>query len=165
MARRRRGRGAKRKGNHVWTIAIINRPVIGLTTLSDDIVEDADWAEISQGRTATVLSIVGYLNFVPIITGSARIDGYFGVIDKDATSGVPGLAATYLDEDIMFSFGFDSVNEAVAGFDTNFHMDVNVTGSSRKIRTGQDCRIALVSDVAAVWKVTGTLRAYMSLEG
>jgi len=159
---RRHGRGASKKGNNVWTIAIINRTV-GTSTLSDDIVEDADWSLGAQSRTATISSIRGYLNFVPIITGTARIDGYFGVIDKDATSGAPGLAATYLDEDIMYSFGYDSVNEAVAGFDVNIHMDVKVTGSSRKIRTGQDCRVVLVSDVAAAWKVTGVLRAYMLL--
>jgi len=161
---RRHGRGASQKGNNVWTIVIINRTV-GTSTLSDDIVEDADWSLGAQSRTATVSSIRGYLNFIPIIPGTARIDGYFGVIDKDATSGAPGLAATYLDEDIMYSFGFDSMNEAVTGFDTSSHMEVNVSGSSRKIRTGQDCRIVLVSDVAAAWKVTGVLRAYMLLGG
>jgi len=156
-------RASKRKGNKVWTVVLIDQ-VITDSTSGFDIVEDVDWVSGTASRRATIKSIVGYLNFVSLLAAQTEIRGYVGVTDENAATAAPSAVTTYSNEDIMWTLGWASMNEVTAGFDGNQHQEISIQHSMRKIRSGQDCRLALETDIANAYHCSGLLRALLILD-
>lgn len=161
MSRRRRGARYNKDTNTVWTAVIVDELVT--TTITEvPLVVDADWSEATSQRKCTIIAVRGWLSLTPLVVAEADLFGYFGVHETGAASGLPSAIGTYLNEDIMMTFGRGSVNEATAGFSESMRYEVDVK-SKRKMRTGQDLRLVLNSDVANGFHVGGVVRCLLKL--
>jgi len=162
MAHRTRGRARGDDKNTIWT-ALVLSDNISTTVLGFNLVEDADWSVAGSQKTATILSVKGWLTFTPLIVGGADILGYIGVQDEDiVTERSPLTAPAYVNEDIMFTLGASTIDEAVTGFD----MPTRITDfgkATRKIKTGQELRIVLASTAVLAFRVSGVLRTLLKL--
>ncbi len=158
MSRGRR-HSAKRGKNYTWVATVIAQDITTSTTQLN-LVSDDDWFGGTGQARATIIAVRGWLSFANQLVAEVALFGYVGVLDEDATSSDPTAADTYVDEDIMLTFGVSSMNEAVAGFDGAQAMLIDIK-AKRKIRTGQDLRINMRTDIANGYRVNGVIRTLL----
>jgi len=147
--------------NKVWVATLIGQ-TITTSTVAINLVADDDYFGGTGQAHATIIGMRGWLAITPVLPGSGDIIGYIGVTDENVPSGDPSVAASYVNEDIMFTFGQSAMNEAVAGFNESVVMQINVK-AKRKIRTGEDCRIPMISTTVNGWRVAGVIRTLLLL--
>ncbi len=157
---RRHGQRARRQSvdkNTIWTATLISivqsTAVVGTVLVGDD-----DWFGGTGQARGTIIAVRGWLAIRPNVVGSGSLFAYIGLIDEDITTPPAATSVdTYVDEDIMFTFGYSMMDEAVTGFEsaTTRH---DFGKSKRKIRTGQDLRLVTQSDTTNGFGVVGILR-------
>ena len=146
----------------VWVATLISQ-TITTTQAEINLVADDDWFGGTGQARATIIAMKGWLAIRPAVAGASICLAYIGVIDEDATAGDPTDANSYVDEDIMFTFGRNAMDEAVAGFDAADYVLTDFGKAKRKIRTGQDCRLIIKSTVANSFVANGVIRTLLKV--
>ncbi len=155
----RRGRASRTKNNYVWSVVSVNRAIL-TTVTSENLVQDSDWNPSGGQKRATIIAVRGYLMMRAVGVLVSDCHMYLGIMDEDvATSPDPALAATYVDEDIMWTGGFCKSPGAQDARQL-FHMDINIK-AKRKIRSGQELRLNSIGTNASELRLIGILRTLM----
>ena len=152
-------RGSGKDSNLIWTTIQGIDTVVSDSTLSADIVLDADWAVRVARESATVMGIRGWVACAaPIMAVQVSFAAYIGLSDENAGSGSPQAVATYNNEDVMFTygaaFGLNAIDAAV------WEIDVR---AKRKIRTGTEVRYNFIANVASELEISFVIRAVLKL--
>ena len=170
---RRRGfsRAASSRGpkNNVWTTILAEDVDIGAGGLSGfNIVQDSDWTASAGSERATILRVRGWLTVHNKTSTGIRGDGAFflGIflLDSDAATPNPSVASTYVDEDTLWTGGgmFTITDTNATGHVTDLLPDVK---AMRKMRKGQELRIAVASPGLTNLRVSFVLRALLRKGG
>jgi len=165
-----RPRRVARRGpkDQLWTILVIDGLVVDDSpAVSRDIVEGADWAVGGGFEHGTILRVRGWLTLQPPAAVPSTMFMTIGPQDQVLTAGNanPTLEATYLDEDILWTYGV-SVAATVAN-DLYIPPIIVDIKAMRKITTGVDLRLTMVTNgpVGAGWTINGVLRALVRRGG
>ncbi len=171
MARGRKSRGS-RSGpkNQVWTTIVNVATTIssGATKTGTDIVTSADWTAVGGSERATILRIRGWCGASVDVPAGAfaggAVFGYIGLYDEDELSKDASLALTYLDEDIMTTFGHTFAAVPAGGIIPAYNHEIDVK-AMRKIRTGIDCRFVATNITAEDMNMSLVIRALVRRGG
>jgi len=177
MARRRQLTRAARRGpkNQVWTVSLRDDFEIttGVTVIAFSIILDSDWERTSaSSERATILRTRGWISIRPASAAGVQLDGtvfmYLTVQDDDATSVSAGLAATYADEDILwtggvlFPPGSIVVQGGFVGSSKDILLDVK---AMRKLRSGQTLELVVTNNMAGSIFLSGVIRSLLRMGG
>jgi len=163
---RGKARGPK---DQVWTALLLNGVAVDDNpAISRDIVTAADWAVGGGFERGTILRVRGWLICQPPIAVPSTLFMTVGLQDKDLVVGFaqPVVAATYIDEDIMWSAG-QSVAVTAAANDLWVPPLIVDIKTMRKITAADDLRLTMqtTGPAAANWSVSGVLRALVRRGG
>ncbi len=148
MVHQRRGtsRSVRKKGSKIWT-SVIAVELDPLATFLDlTLVAGADFAPF---ETVTLMGIYGWLDIRPasVAVQDDSVFWYIAKFDSDigttSAANDPFAAATYVDEDIMWTGGATCTNGTTANLvgGAGVHQEIKITGSKRKIREGENIRL------------------------
>ncbi len=154
-------RSVRRSGDSqtIWTTIQGISTAVTASTLSADIVLDADWAVRVAREGATILSIRGWMACkAPTTAVDVSFAAYIGLSDENAGSGSPQAVATYNNEDVMFTYGHLFGQSDIV----SRHWEINV-GAMRKIKTGTECRLNFIVDVTAELEIAFVVRALLKI--
>ena len=165
MANRNRHRATRTKGALIWTVVGNTRFQInaGVTVSGSDIVEDTDWTTVGGQERATLMRIRGWFSVnqgpVGVLTASGPVSAYIGLFDADEAAPSASAINTYVDEDILATYGhgfpYTDIGESPGTF-WDQHVDVK---AMRKIRTGQDVRFVITNDNPTAVYISFIMRA------
>jgi len=142
MPRRRRSHTARKKGNKIWTADVLVELDPLATFLEVVLVAGSDFAPF---ESVVLKGIYGWLHVAPFTSSllDDTVMWYIAKFDEDigATSAAndPFAAATYVDEDILFTGGATTTHgtgAAVIG-GAGHHQEIAITGSKRRIQEGE----------------------------
>ena len=157
MARRSRGASAKGK-SLVWTSVATANEDVSDATQELDIVQSADWNVAAGRKSATLLSIRGYITMRRALANRSDVLMYIAKYDEDETSASPLLASTYVDEDILWTGGYSNP----PGGNIPYTMEINIK-AKRRISSGDDIRLVFIEDgVTNTMFLTCVLRALIN---
>ncbi len=171
MPRRRafRASGSRGPKNNVWAVVLADEvPVASLASVSFNIVQDSDWQGGTGQERGTILRIRGWLSVNNKTTTGVRPDGawfaYVTVQDEDAAVASPIDPQSYIDEDILWTGGgqFTATDTNATGHVTEINIDIK---TMRKIRVGQQCRLAVFNASGGTMNVSHVLRALLRKGG
>jgi len=171
MARKgRSGRGARKSGKNVVWATILNENVTvlaGATKTGTDIVSDLDWTVISGARRGTIMRVRGWYSVQPVPTAGVYQGGsvmaYVGVYDKDELSVPAVLPNTYIDEDIMATWGHQFPEVATGDHPATWGEVIDIK-AMRKIRTGQELRFVLTNAMTDPLLISLVIRALVKID-
>jgi len=171
-SRRAAGRRSSGPKNNIWTTVIADRVTVAANgQTADVIVATTDWARGSVGGSerATILRVRGWMSFagkrIAGAVGSAGLMAYLTVVDEDiSTDADPKTAATYIDEDILWTHGASLSAAAVAESRASVFWEVDVK-AMRKIRIGQELRMVWANLGAESIERSMVLRALLRVGG
>ena len=169
MANRSRiSRGVRRSkdNNYVWATVLAEGVTVPVDTaaLILPIVIDADWTAVAGQKTATIMAVRGWMSFVGIAVGFESSKWYCGTQDEDVVTGAainPGAVGTYVDEDIMYTGGWDKP-AVVTDTGLFYHEEINIK-VKRKIKTATELRMILGAGSGGRIAVSVVLRALLKL--
>jgi len=170
MSRRRAGRRSVSRGpkNNIWSVVLLESAAIGAGITEGDIVNASDMqAPLTGFQRYTLLRIRGWLAVSKAIGATA--DAGFMMIyvtDADSATDDPSVAATYTDEDILWTGGYEFSPFVVGALEPsqNVRIDIDVK-SMRKIDTSRDVRFAFTQNLNGSTTVSGVLRALVRKGG
>ncbi len=161
--RRTRSRSSGLK-NNMWSVVLLEDVLIPTAAVEAVIVEPDEWQAATTGfEHATLLRIRGWLSISRITTVASlhTIAMVIYKVDQDsaAVSGLVGL--TYTEEDVLWSGGcnFSTISTTVGPeglVPVQFDVDVK---AMRRIDSGTDIRLSVVSNVNNASRISGVLRA------
>jgi len=152
--------------NYVWAVILGEGITVPVDTapLILDLVADADWTAIAGQKSATVMAIRGWMSFVSIGVAFSAGKWYCGTQDEDILTGTgisPGLVGTYVDEDIMWTGGWDK--PAVVTDVGLMHNEIIDIKAKRKIKTATEVRMVLGASATDQIAVSVVLRTLLKL--
>ncbi len=163
MPRRRHSRAVSRRKDNIWTTVSLPGTIIAATIQLDaNIVEPSDWERQSSGKEgATLMGIRGYLSVTNRTAtgalGSGNVLAYIAKFDKDVASPSPAVAATYAEEDILWTGGtrvpFSEAASQWPGWDVEFNVK-----SMRRITNGEDIRLIVLNQLAVAIQIASVVR-------
>jgi len=136
---RHRQRAAKRGKNLTWTTVITDDENISTTTEILDIVQGVDWSVVAGQKSATLLSIRGNINIRRTNAVEGSIFMYIAKFDEDETSPSPLVPATYVEEDILWTFCYQYRADAIRSLNIPVHVK-----AKRRMKSGDDIRLVFV---------------------
>ena len=158
MANRSRRSFARGKKNYTWTSIRIGSSLTS-TVSNFQIVNDADWFGGAGQQSGTIIAVRGWFDIVGTGTADSNTMLYIGTVDEDVTSFAdPNAAATYVDEDIMWTGGvgkggMSAIEPApVKSFDINIKV-------KRKIKSGTDLILSAFCNIDDDVRIIGIMRA------
>ena len=170
MAKGRATRGFKRgPKNNIWTTILGDEVAIGAASSTTfDIVAAADWTVAGGLERATILRVRGWFSaVVKDATGSFAGGAHFayiGLFDEDETSPGGSISGTYIDEDIMATYGFLFAFADTGTVGQTWSQEIDVK-AMRKIRTGQDLRFVYTNSGTTSVEVSLVIRALLRRGG
>ena len=127
--------------NNIWSVVTQQDTALAADTNDElNIVDGADWTGSAGAESATLLRIRGYLGVAPDAATDGAFQWYIARFDNDAASPSPTLPATYVDEDILATGGYQF--EASAGNAKMWEIDVK---AMRRIGVGDEVRLVMRS--------------------
>ena len=170
MARRRFSRSISRgPKNNVWSVVLLDEVVVDTGVVEADIVNAGDLQAAATGfQRFTLLRVRGWLS---ISKDAANLGGtsVFMIVyttDNDAGTVSPIVAATYTDEDVLWSAGADFPAAGTANISlmapTQIELDVK---AMRKIDTSRNVRFSIIGSSAGAVTVSGVLRGLVRKGG
>ena len=167
VARRRFARASRQKGQYIWTVLFFESFNIPVTPISSALVADADWTGAAGRPNATLMSIRGWWA-ANGQTGTGG-DQMFGIImtkDEDVGSTDASIDPvdpnTYVDEDILSTFGWANSQSTESGVRGNSGMnEVNVK-ARRKIHAGTNVAVVLTTTNDEI-SFSGVFRALLKV--
>ncbi len=158
--------------NNLWAVVIAERVTIAAGgQTADQLLTTADWSRGAVGGSerATILRVRGYMSFTGKnavgARGSAALMAYLTVVDEDITTDVsPGVASTYIDEDILWTRGHSWSAVAAGENRADVYWDVDVK-AMRKIRIGQDLRMVWSNFAVETLERSMVLRTLIRIGG
>ena len=170
MARRRRGTSSSRgPKNNRWVNLVVEQDSFSTTPVESNLVQKSDWQTSTAAfEKATLLRVRGWLSMSidGTIATDATVFGMIYVVDEDAGVQDASDPATYADEDILWTGGHyfgpgDTASiERAQSYDTV--IDIK---SMRKIHTGMQVRLSLVTDVAVNCISSFAIRSLLRIGG
>ncbi len=139
MARKARRASARRGKDLIWTAVITDDEPISDATEILDIVQPADWSTVAGRASATLLTIRGMVSLRRTNAVQGSIFMYIAVFDKDETSPSPLVPATYVEEDILWTYCWQYKSGNIEGVQIPVHVK-----AKRRISSGQDVRLVFV---------------------
>lgn len=166
MAFRRRKGGMRRKSwvqrqEHFWTSSVADRTaVIAGNLLTFPVVTGADWSVRIGFATATVARVRGSVSVTPTgATGAAGGAVFAAALVLDQDEAVPSLAlaATYVEEDILWTACGAINGNSVPDAQNLFHREIDIR-VRRKLKP-EDQLLVVVQMQGQAGLVSGVLRA------
>jgi len=163
---RRQTRFARKAKNYIWTAVRVDLNAdLGATPLQANIVQASDWTAAPGFRRGTLMAVRGWLCAgAGVFTNIARDSR--ALIAKEAAEAPvgsldPNLVTTYVNEDVLWTGGYNSVS----GSTGPVFFDVHVK-TKRKITVDDEIRIVVSEALAGApngvsW--TGILRGLINL--
>jgi len=168
MARRGRGRRMARKpGDLVWTVVENDNFSIatGVTIGGSDIVADTDWTVISGQERATIMRVRGWFSFTvgpaAVLTSAGSVFVYIGLFDADESAPSASDADSYVDEDILATYGHNFPYSNISQTSPDSWSEVVDIKAMRRIRTGQDLRFVITNEHSLSVEVSFVIRALL----
>ena len=166
MAHRRTRRSSSKLKNNMWSVVLLNDVLVPVSPGVEALIcEPDEWQAASTGfEHATLLRIRGWLSFTRISATPGTFHTVFIIIYKvDQDQGVvdASVGLNYTNEDVLWTGGLNwpSVSTVVGPEGTTpVTMDIDVK-AMRRIDSGTDIRISLVSTVNNVTRASGVIRA------
>ncbi len=152
--------------NYIWTVVLAQGVTVSIDSLPSifPIVSDSDWSANAGAATATILAVRGYVNITSIGTSFSSTKWYIGKQDKDIVTGTgidPSVAQIYVDEDIMYTGGWDKPPGAVA--DSQVCHEIVDVKAKRKLQKGVDLRLVIGTSTVSQTAVSLVLRALLQI--
>jgi len=165
MAHRRRGftRSSSKLKNQIWTVVLHDETVLAAAALlTANIVQSSDWTSV-DGERATVMTIRGYISIAAQVGVAAQdegsVMGYIAVqADSAAITAPPDFAATYVNTQMLDTFGHLYGATAADGFRPTFDHDVNVK-TKRTIGARDNIICAIKNNTTNNMDITMVIRA------
>jgi len=159
MGNRAHRRSSGGKKNYVWTSIRIGSS-LGTTITQFQLINDADWVGAAGQPSATIVGVRGWFDIV----GSGVVDSntflYIGTQDEDiSTFASPNAAATYVNEDIMWTGGCGKGVAAIEGQPLkSFVIDIK---AKRKIKGGTNLIMNAECNVDNDVRIIGIIRCLL----
>jgi len=163
VSNRRQGRrsfGKRNQSNLVWAAIQTTQSLITTATAAFPIIAGSDWFGAAAGRgSAMLMSIRGWISLGSVGGTATTIAMAIVKADKDTSLNSPLDVATYVEDDILWTGGWNKPASATEPF---MNFDVNVK-AKRKISS--DDEIFLVIDAADtnVTEISLVLRGLLKL--
>ena len=157
MANRRSRSFVRGKKNYTWTSIRIGSS-LGTTIANFAIVNDADWVAAAGQQGGTILAIRGWFDIVGTGTADSNTHMYIGTVDEDVTTFAdPNSAATYVDEDIMWTGGAGKGGMSAIEGQPIARFDIDIK-AKRKIKAGTSLILSATCNVDDDTRIIGILR-------
>jgi len=172
MPRRNHRSRAAHRGpkNQVWTSVINVEQALAAGVQQDaNIVQSSDWTAV-DGEKATLLTVRGYItisgvNDATIIHPEGSVQLYIAKIGAAFTPApAVNLAATYVQQDILWTGGFQWNGTAIGVADGVYHQEINIK-VKRKITVADTIRLVIGNNRSETVDITYVLRGLVLKSG
>ncbi len=154
-----RAAGRKSKTNLVWTAVTTFQNLIGAAIEEFPVVTGSDWFGAAGGRgTATLMSIRGWISLAGITNTSTVVAMTLIKVDKDLAAGGPRVAGTYVEDDILWTGGWNKPGD----LQQFAQFDINVK-ARRKLSSDDTIVLAVSAVDASATEISLVLRGLMML--
>ena len=160
---RRRARYSSSRGpkNNVWSVVLIEDLVIDTIVTEADIVNAGDLQAAATGfQRFTLLRIRGWVSISKDVTSVVDSTLFMMIYATDNDAGVvdPSSAASYTDEDVLWTYGVKQEGYLAANTVSSSHTVQVDVKAMRKIDTSRNIRFAVVSSVAGLQRISAVFR-------
>jgi len=169
--RRIRGRSGVSRGpkNNVWSVVLAQNVALSDTIIEAVIVNPAEWqGSANSFQRATLLRIRGWLSYCSDAE-DASAGAFFAciyVVDENENALSPLTAATYTDDDVLWTGGVQSGSLGTGAVETRipYVWDVDVK-AMRKLDSSREVRLSVVCTTGLDGRFSCGLRALVRKGG